>query len=570
MSWLYPLGLLGLLAVPVLVALSLWRRQRREVAVSSLLLWRDVAGESKDTPKSQRRRRVDPLLVLRVAVALLLTAALCGLSWLRTTPRRRTVVLVLDTSASMATRRPDGRTRWEACRDRLVDLVGRLSSGDRVVMVDVLGRLTHTALPAAAAQALREVAPLAASVPKDQLVAAATAERRSDEQAIVLVATDSPDLPGLPEGIHVVAAGGPTDNRGIVAFAARQRRDGAHEILVGIANASREASQSQVVLSADGVELGRQPIELPPRGRGQAIHEASLTDVAALEAALSTGDALAADDRAWLLRRTRPVRVALIGEPSQALRRALAAQDGVEVVEAAGTGEGRVAAEADLAVYYRAVPTAFDARRIVVVAPRADVGGLRLLGTAPAAAAAVEAARDPLMSAMTLDGVSVGRAARLTAPPGFDVLARAGAAPLIGRWREGAASVVYVGIDPALSDWPLTPSFPIFWANVVAEASGDVGRGSFGCSRPGDPGIPLQVGLLEVKTPDGGTRRVAASLLAEAETTTIGDDRSVGPAILGEGEPAGRAAVARRLTGGLALAGLALVVAHGWLAGRER
>ena len=43
MTWLHPWGLLGLLAVPALIALSLWRRQRREAVASSLLLWRQVA-----------------------------------------------------------------------------------------------------------------------------------------------------------------------------------------------------------------------------------------------------------------------------------------------------------------------------------------------------------------------------------------------------------------------------------------------------------------------------------------------------------------------------------------------
>ena len=79
MTLLHPWALVALLAVPVLVLLSLWRWRRREAPVSSLLLWRQVAGELAASPASHRRRRLDPLLLLRAAIALVLAGAAAGL-----------------------------------------------------------------------------------------------------------------------------------------------------------------------------------------------------------------------------------------------------------------------------------------------------------------------------------------------------------------------------------------------------------------------------------------------------------------------------------------------------------
>ena len=538
MSWLYPWGLLGLLAVPVLVALSLWRWRRREVSVSSLLLWRDVAAAWREAPKAQRRRRVDPLLVLRVALAVVLTAALCGLAWVRPERVARRLVIVADLSASMAARRPDGGTRWQACADALRALIDRAGADGRVTVVPLGPNFGLVRRRDSGLKALADLAPTSARLEPSELVNAATNALREHPGAVVVVATDQ-RLEGLPEGVHVLATGGTTDNRGVVALAARRRPDRVHEVLVGVANASSREASVEVVLSGDGKELGRQRTAVPARGRSEVIFEASLDAVSELAAQLSGRDGLAADDRAWLRRRTRAERVAWIGEASPALHRALAVQEDVEVVEGATDSDG-VLADCDLAVYYRVVPRRFGRGRLVVVAPRESVGQLRLAGEADVGEGAVAAPRDPLMAAVKLDGVRIGRVARAALPGNFDTLASAGDVPLIGRWREGEAEVIYVAIDPARSNWPLTPSFPIFWANVVTGSS--VHRARF----------------------------AAGGLLDEAETMTVGDAIPLPDSVFEQAAPEARATVVRPLTGGLALVGLVLVAAHGWLMARRR
>ncbi len=535
MSWLYPWGLLGLAAVPAVVALSLWRWRRREVAVSSLLLWREVAAALRETPRAQRRRRVDPLLILRIVVVLALTAALCGLALVRTEESGVRLVVVADLSPSMGTRRPDGRTRWQACTDELRKLIDRAGADGRTTVIPLRPNFGFVRRESALAT-LADLAPMPLPLASSELVNAATSARREDPGALVVVATDH-RLEGLPEGVHVLAMGGPSDNRGVVAFATRRRHDGVDEVLVGVANAASQEAAVKLVLSAEGRELGRRAATVPPRGRGQVVFEASLDGVAELAARLEGRDALAADDRAWLRREARPVRVALLGEPGHALRRALAVQDGVTVVEPAS--DAAVPPECDLAIYSRSVPSRLDRGRVVVVVPGRSVGALRLGGEAEVGEGAVVAPRDPLMEAVTLDGVRIGRVARAAVPTGFDTLARAGDVPLIGRWREGGAEAVYVGIDPARSTWPLSPSFPIFWANVAGWGGA------------------------------GATRFVASGLLDEGETTTVGVESRLPASVAAELAPRTEASAARRLTGWLACLGLALVAAHGWWSARR-
>ena len=108
------------------------------------------------------------------------------------------------------------------------------------------------------------------------------------------------------------------------------------------------------------------------------------------------------------------------------------------------------------------------------------------------------------------------------------------------RWREEEAEVVYVGIDPEQGNWSLTPSFPIFWANVVA------GGGAL-------PGEFASVGLLD-----------------EAETMAVGEEIPLPAGLLDAAASGPRIALARPLMGWLAVVGLVLVAVHGWATARRR
>ena len=598
MTFLHPLGLFALIAVPIVVALSLWRWRRRHVEVSSLLLWRDVAAQWRETPHA-RRRRLDPLILLRVAVALVLAAAIAGPAWVSTAGPARHLVLVLDRSASMATVDADGQSRWQKARRELLSLLGRLAPADRVDVVAIPApgeRPIPPALGAADAAALvQELSPSDAAVEPGELARTAIELARRYPGAATAVVTDAP-LPGLPAGVSVLAVGGPARNLGIVAFAARATQEGRAQVLVAVASSDASPASAHVALLADGQPLGEKIVAVPSRGRAQAIFDVALAPAArVLEARLGAADALAADDRAWLARRPGGVRIAWIGDDDRYLRRALAAQPGVTLTDLPQALSDGVPSGYDLALYCRATPRELAGGTIVLVAPRDSVGALRLGGYTEAGEGAVAAPRDPLMTAVRLDGVALGRVRGLSPPQGFETLAAgAGGVPLIGRWAEGRARVIYVAIDPAASDWPLKPSFPIFWANVVASVGG-WGGGEFSAVPPGqlcrvdwagpqaeliEPGgarrrlrggacRPERVGLYRVAA-DGREEAVAVSLLSRAETQAEGAGAELPPDFLEQRQKGAGERSVWRLGGLAALLALALVAAHGWLSGRSR
>src|SRR4029453_13735882 len=96
-----PLALLGLLFVPAVVAMYLLRLRREETPVPSTLLWqRLVADVEANAPWQRLRRSLLFLLQLLLVVILVLLAARPFTE--RPAGLARDIVLVVDTSASMA------------------------------------------------------------------------------------------------------------------------------------------------------------------------------------------------------------------------------------------------------------------------------------------------------------------------------------------------------------------------------------------------------------------------------------------------------------------------------------
>ena len=101
MPFTTPLALLGLLFIPAVVAMYLLKLRRDETIVPSTLLWtRLVADVEANAPWQKLRRSLLLLLQLLLVVILALLAARPFLE--RPAGLARDVVLVIDTSASMA------------------------------------------------------------------------------------------------------------------------------------------------------------------------------------------------------------------------------------------------------------------------------------------------------------------------------------------------------------------------------------------------------------------------------------------------------------------------------------
>ncbi len=126
------LGWAGLMAVAV--ALYLFRRRPHTVRVTTLPFFQALAREHQESSWLRKLKRLLSLLLSLLIIAAA-TAALAGLVWAPGTNSLRSVVVVIDTSASMGAKDEDGRTRLDVALDRVETRLAGLAEGVPVAVL---------------------------------------------------------------------------------------------------------------------------------------------------------------------------------------------------------------------------------------------------------------------------------------------------------------------------------------------------------------------------------------------------------------------------------------------------
>ncbi|MGB4871844.1 MAG: BatA and WFA domain-containing protein, partial [Candidatus Promineifilaceae bacterium] len=135
MSFLTPAFLLlGLLAVPIIVMYML-RLRRREVTVSSTLLWQKLLRDREANAPWQKLRR-NLLLILQLLILAALVLALARPFLPSPSVITGSTVLLLDGSASMQAT-DAAPSRFAAAKTEAAQLIGDLSGGSQMTLIQV-------------------------------------------------------------------------------------------------------------------------------------------------------------------------------------------------------------------------------------------------------------------------------------------------------------------------------------------------------------------------------------------------------------------------------------------------
>ncbi|HEV8698872.1 MAG TPA: VWA domain-containing protein, partial [Candidatus Limnocylindrales bacterium] len=243
MPFTTPLALLGLLFVPAVIAMYLLKLRRDEAVVPSTLLWtRLVADIEANAPWQKLRRSLLLLLQLLLVIALALLAARPFLE--RPAGLARDIVLVMDTSASMAATDvvPD---RLTAAKEVAIEALKDLPTGGKVSVIaaDRSARIVvNESKDLARVRQAIEAIPVTQSRGDlgDALELASKLAARSGD-AQVLVATDaalaSKPAAQVKAPIKVLAVGRERKNQAIVALAVRTSPSAVtRSVFVSVAN----------------------------------------------------------------------------------------------------------------------------------------------------------------------------------------------------------------------------------------------------------------------------------------------------------------------------------------------
>ncbi len=466
MTLLLPIGLLALLALPIIIYLYMRAERRRRVVVSSLLLWEKLP---RAQPTNRTRLPLTWLLLAHLIIAALIAAALSRPQIALPVGDADQVAIVLDTSVSMTTR-DGGQERFNVARARMAGALGNATRATLVV-ADAAPRVVASGSPATVIAAAATLS--AGGVGSDLTGALALAEAAIDPQRsgrIVIItdgATATPVTRAVSVPVEYLQIGALQPNRAITAFAAkpfgRELR-----IYARIANVGEQPFNGQITLFADDVPIDDRLIAIPADGAADQIWSVA-ADVGHLRLVVAGGDTLAADDTAYLSV-AAPVRARalLVSSAPAALARALRAVPTLDVTTVTPAEYDPTSAP-DLTIFHDTVPEPWPARgAVLLVAPRSS----EWLTAAPIAADDAPGAitiKRGFAEDLSIARGDLGNLLAISAPDGFTTLLGTSDVPLVVRGEHAGRPTTIWAFDPNLSPLTSRLAFPLLTARSVRD-----------------------------------------------------------------------------------------------------
>jgi len=549
MPFATPLALLGLLFLPIVVAMYLLKLRREETVVPSTLLWsRLVADVEANAPWQRLRRSLLLLLQLLLVLILALLAARPFLE--RPAGLARDIVLIVDASASMAAT-DIAPNRIAAARDAALEALRDLPAGGKVSVI-AAGRTARIVASGSTdmgriRQAIASIEPTTATGDLGDALRLADALAARSGDAEILVATDAA-LAQVPTTrvdapIRVLQVGRERRNQAIVALAIRIAPSGlTKSAFISVANLDIEVAERRLEVYADGILIDSRDVRLEPQARADVvvddITQQGSRRVDVIEVRLvAAGDAgrpdqLAADDRAWAIVPSEELRqVLLVSDGDPYLETALSYLPNVELYGRAPADYPSTTGldEFELIIFEGYVPPTLPQTAVLAIAPPRTSPLGEVKGNLKEPGIGALSPDEPILRYVDLSTTHIATAKKLVLPDWARTVipGPAGSPLLYAGDRGGGLRTAVMAFEPRRSDLPLQVAFPILLANLTGELLG--GSGAPGeAVRPGDP-VPLPVPAgatgLSVQRPDGTIVEITPGTLGGASVTFTQTDQ---------------------------------------------
>lgn len=542
MSFLSPLALLGLLFVPLVLAMYLLKLRRDQRVVPSTLLWQKLLTDIEANAPWQKLRR-SLLLVLQLLLVALL-AILAARPFLeRPAGLAGDVVVVIDTSASMgaADVPPD---RLTEAKRQVFDALKELPADGTVSVIAaggsarvVVNGTTDLGRVRAAIEGIT-VSPATGDLGDALTLADALASRAGDAE--ILVATDAalaiPPTGRLGHEVKVLQVGRERRNQAIVALAVRPASSGVtRSVFVSVANLDIEAASRRIEFYADDVLIeAQEPVDLRPQTRTEVLVDDIPVGASVIEVRLAavTGtvanDHLAVDDRAWAIVPPEHVReILIVGEGDPYLETALTYLPNVRLFGVKPADYPRKAVRTDgtswdLIIFEDTVPAELPRTAVLFVGPPKSSPLGEVTGTLPDPGFGTLPPDEPILKFVDLSNVHIGKASKLVLPAwARTVIPGPAGSPLLYTGEHDGQRAAVLAFLPRNSDLPLQVAFPILLANLTGELFGGSAAPTEAVA-PGDPvSLPIPNGAttLVVTRPDGSIVELAPPTAGAASVT---------------------------------------------------
>jgi len=543
MRFLHPGNLHWLWLAVIPVALWLFRRKAKRVPVSTLLFFRSLAREHQESAWLRRLKRILSLLISLLVLALATLALARPFREGGGAGTPKSLVILLDRSASMAAKNDNGRSRLAEARSLLKERLRALPENvvTSLVIYDASSEVAQSR--STNRRELLRLMDQAETVPVEDRPEEALAVARRlavlDAPAEIWCATDRANIElSTSNNEHRTVEGGDRSSRitqhsapvrfinvalehpvniGITGFQIRPAplARNRFEAFVEVSASSANGRSAETTLEArvDGRPVQLRRLELKPGestrlilplegGKGQRLE---------IEARCA-GDCLGWDDVAIApLPETRPLVVAWFADtPDPFVELALSSMLTEEriLVLKGGAKDFPPQEKPDVYVFENWVPKDWPADRpaLVLNPPRSagPIHAKKLDKAVPYEAVRAVQPEHPVLYRVTSGRVAVTQTTVLNVSDAMESLWMAGREPVLAVGEPGGQRIVVTAFVPGKSEQlALMSAFPLLIGNALYWCAEN--NGTLASLKPGRPGelVPMEPGIVKWRAWDG-------------------------------------------------------------------
>jgi len=487
-------NLIGLWALTAIIAVLILHRLRQRpesLQVSSLIIWKKIERLLTIAPV-RKKSRLYLILMLQILAVIALSLALARPIWRATRPEPLHLVFLIDNSASMSTLYFENQTedvrvsigsRWLVMKDKIKEVIAK-SPADTTVsfyqapllasfirlrrdeMLNVLDNLKLMEIPSD----VESLVSLARGVKGEFYFCS----DKLPPQAV---------LDKLPEKPHLLLLGQPVDNRAIVRASATPTLGKAdyYDIFVALKHySSRTPNLIKISLAAllnDNTEmnLGRQEIEVGADAKKEIFFRGiHLLEKPTLKMSIHPEyfDDLACDNQVTLLP-PQFCKINMLGKDNPALVKALKAIPSVSLNSSFLTS--------DISIFNETLPLTLPAKAIIINSSTESKAFWDYQGRLERPLVSAIDTSSPILKYCDPAVFNNIPYAQKLLPKEKEYIrpiitansASGDECVLIGEWRKADQHLVFLNFplewrgQANPTDWTLTPTFPIFWTNLL-------------------------------------------------------------------------------------------------------
>ena len=491
-------ALAGLIILPMILALYLFKNKRKNVIIPSVFLW-NKAQQNQSAERSLQRLRKNLLMLLQLAAALFCVLAMAQ-PCINRKANVNTYRIVIDNSISMSAYEGE-KTRLEEAKADAVRLV-KSSGADSFFSVHSLNEVQTPLLSSSRDKEL--VIDTISGIEQSYLPVDYDAMPEAADNESLVVFSDT----GIEaENISSYTYGTPFDNCGIISLSASADGDKIR-VLGKVKNFGSENVEKQINIYADGKLYAGRNIVLSPDETKDVVFTQLESGAAEITAQLQPSDRFACDDsRFAVISNTSEKRVLITGE-SPFLERALGVMPDVRLYKNQSELAENLSGY-ELYIFCGRVPQNLPSDgHIIIIDP--DANNLFDVGDEVAISSVVSKNTTGFKLTRNV-AFDVYKSKKIGLPPWAEEIVSSPETPLIFEGSTGKQKIAVIGFDLSNSDLPLKMDFPIFIYDILHNffPNGAVEGGGIDVNALTELNASPLAESVNITEPSGDTVRVA-------------------------------------------------------------